>query len=188
MGSGLKSLILQAQQANPDQPITIATLAKLFRDRNGISANQALKANASKQTFKQFLAAHATFELSSLPDGQQIQVTLAKAATGQANGTKTAAATVSGQQAASVQPIQTAQALEQALIKLLWHLSSHQAGGQVSLSLLGTHFAQVHKEPMGKVLTRMGEPKSLPKFLAKCRSLRLQKRGKEWRVALACVS
>ncbi|NJN20253.1 MAG: NYN domain-containing protein [Leptolyngbya sp. RL_3_1] len=186
MGSWLKILILQAQQANPEQPITIATLAKLFRDRNGISANQALKANASNQTFKQFLAAHAAFELSPLPDSQQMQVTLN--ATQETTPVKPAAAQTSGQQTKTPKSIKTAQALEQALIKLLWSLSSHQAGGQVSLSLLGTHFAQIHKEPMSKVLKRIGEPKGLPKFLAKCRSLKLQKHGKEWRVVLACVS
>jgi len=86
------------------------------------------------------------------------------------------------------QKITDARTLEQALVKLLWSLPSKQTGGQVSLSVVGTQFAVVHREPLSKVLKRIGEPKGLPKFLAKCSALRIQKHGKEWRVALVCVS
>jgi|GEM_PF-2923505 hypothetical protein len=84
--------------------------------------------------------------------------------------------------------ITDAYSLEQALVGLLWNLSSHQSGGQISLSMLSVYFAHVYNEPMSKVLKRIGEPKSLPKFLAKCRSLRIQRQDSDWQVALTCVS
>jgi hypothetical protein len=181
----LKILILQEQQANPGQPITIGRLGALFRQRNQIAANQALKANSDYKNLKQFLSAHDAFELSPLPDGQHIEVRL------NAPVSEPAIVDQSTQPStpeAAPKKITDAHTLEQALVKLLWSLSSDQSVSQVSLSALGTAFAQVHQEPLSKVLKRIGEPKGLPKFFAKCRSLRLQKRGKDWRVALACVS
>lgn len=173
----LKILILQEQQANPGQPITIGRLGTLFRHRNQIAVNEALKTNSDYKTLKQFLVAHDAFELSPFPDGQQVEVRLKPPAS-------EPALVVQGTQ----QKITDAHTLEQALVKLLWSLSSTQSGSQVSLSTLGSHFAQVHQEPLSNVLKRIGEPKGLPKFFAKCRSLRLQRDGKDWRVALACVS
>ena len=181
----LKILILQEQQANPGQPITIGRLGELFRQRNQIAANQALKANSDYKTLKQFLAAHDVFELSPLPDGQHMEVRLKAPASEPTIVDQGSQLSTPG---AAPKKIADAHTLEQALVKLLWSLSSGQSGSQVSLSAMGTHFAQVHKEPLSKVLKRIGEPKGLPKFFAKCRSLRLQKQGNDWRVALACVS
>ncbi|MBW4484468.1 MAG: hypothetical protein KME14_18190 [Tildeniella torsiva UHER 1998/13D] len=181
----LKILILQEQQANPGQPITIGRLGTLFRQRNQIAANQALQANSDYKTLKQFLAAHDAFELSPLPDGQHMEVRLKAPASEPAIVDQGSQPSPPG---AAPKKITDAHTLEQALVKLLWSLSSGQSGSQVSLSALGIAFAQVHKEPLSKVLKRIGEPKGLPKFFAKCRSLRLQKHDKDWRVALACVS
>jgi len=89
---------------------------------------------------------------------------------------------------ATTHAITDAYSLEQALVGLLWNLSSHQSGGPISLSMLSVYFAHVYNEPMSKVLKRIGEPKSLPKFLAKCRSLRIQRQDSDWQVALTCVS
>ncbi len=181
MKSWLKILILQEQQANPGQPITVSHLGKLFRDRNQISVNQVLKSNSGCKTLKKFLEAHEGFELSLLPDGHHFEVKL------KASATDPAVSTQNAKQNAP-QRITNAHDLEQALIKILWNLSSEQAGNQIELTVLGTRFAQVYQEPMSKVLKRIGEPKGLPKFLAKCRSIRTQKKGSTWQLALACVS
>ncbi|MBW4463587.1 MAG: hypothetical protein KME47_25595 [Nodosilinea sp. WJT8-NPBG4] len=85
-------------------------------------------------------------------------------------------------------PITDAHRLEQALITLLWRLSSGQTDSQIQLSVLATYFAHVHQESMSAALKRIGEPKGLPKFLAKCRSFKVQQQGQDWRITLACVS
>lgn len=192
MASWLKILMLQAQNVDPAQPITIGNLGKLFRDRNQISANQALQANSDYKTLKQFLSAHPAFDLHPLPDSQHLQVKLKAEATGQATKSQEDAQAQKQQsqkqQETKPPTIKTAQALEQALVKLLLNLSTNQAGSQVDLSSLGSEFTRVHKESMSKVLKRLGEPKGLPKFLAKCRSLRTRKQDKIWWVTLACES
>jgi len=185
MKSWLKILVRQAQQANPGQPITVGQLGKLFRDRNQIAANQALQANSDYKSLKQFLAAHDEFELLPLANNQQLEVRLKSPVTVESPANQGIKSSVAEH---APQKITDARTLEQALVKLLWSLSSKQTGGQVSLSVVGSQFAVVHREPLSKVLKRIGEPKGLPKFLAKCNSLRIQKHGKEWRVALVCVS
>lgn len=187
----LKVLITQEQQANPGQPITIGRLGHLFRDRNQISANGALKANSGYSSLRQFLEDNDMFELSRSPDGQHIVVALTTQI-----GESPPVAEPSGPvfvpqpngDRASPSPITDAQSLEQALITLLWSLSSGQAETQIHLSVLAAYFAHIYQEPMSAVLKRIGEPKGLPKFLVKCRSLRVQQQGQDWRIALACVS
>lgn len=185
MEGWLKILITQEQQANPGKPITVAQLGKLFRDRNQISANQALQASSDYKTLKKFLEAHDVFVLKPLPDHDQLEVTLKVSTEEPAQPTQ-----LSEQSALTVTPlpITNAHTLEQALIKLLWGLSPHHSGGSIRLPVLSTHFAKVYKEPLSQTLKRIGEPKGLPKFMAKCRSLRAQRKGKEWWVALVCVS
>jgi hypothetical protein len=185
MQDWLQTLILQEQQANPGQPITISRLGKLFRDRNLISANQALKANSNYKTLKQFLSAHPAFDLSPLSGGQPVEVRLTASATEQTLTVQDNSQNISR---ATTYPITNAHALEKALVKLLWSLSSGQSNNQISLSVVGTQFANVYHEPLSKVLKRIGEPKGVPKFLAKCNSLRTQKNGKDWWVTLVCVS
>ncbi len=181
---------MQEQQANPGQPITIGRLGHLFRDRNHISANDALKANSGYSSLRQFLEDNDIFELSRSPDDQHLLVTV----------TTSPAADISVEPSVPVlvpladgdgvppPPITDAQSLEQALITLLWRLSSGQADNQIHLSVLAAYFAHIHQEPMSAVLKRIGEPKGLPKFLLKCRSLRVQQQGQDWHIALACVS
>jgi hypothetical protein len=55
----------------------------------------------------------------------------------------------------------------------------------VPLSVLGSTFAQVYRQPMSQALKQIGEPKKLPTFLAKCSSLRLERKGENWYVGLA---
>jgi hypothetical protein len=181
----LKILILQEQQANPGQPITIDHLGKLFRDRNQISANQALNANSDYKTLTQFLTAHSDFELLPLPDGSQPEVRLKPANPDQNSATS---GNLQATQGTPTTKITDAQTLEQALVQLLWSLSSGQSSSQIALSVIGSQFAKVHGEPLSKVLKRIGEPKGLPKFFAKCSSLRIQKHGQNWQVAVVCVS
>ncbi len=191
MKGWLKVLIMQEQQANPGQPITLDRLGQLFRDRNHISAHEALKANSGYRTLRQFLEDNPIFALSPLPDGRQIAVTLASPAL-ESPPSLEPSAPVSGTEpegeGAPPPPITDAPSLEQALITLLWRLSSGQADSQIQLSILAAYFTHVYQEPMSAVLKRIGEPKGLPKFLAKCRSLRVQKQGQDWRITLACVS
>lgn len=191
MKGWLKVLIMQEQQANPGQPITLDRLGHLFRDRNQISANEALKANSSYRTLRQFLEDNPLFALSPLSDGPQIAVTLAPPAV-ESPPSLELSAPVSANQPDGViappPPITDAHSLEQALITLLWRLSSGQADSQIQLSILAAYFTHIHQESMSAVLKRIGEPKGLPKFLAKCRSLRVQKQGQDWRITLACVS
>ncbi|MFQ4135558.1 NYN domain-containing protein [Nodosilinea sp. PGN35] len=187
----LTVLIVQEQQANPGQPITIGRLGHLFRDRNHISANDALKATSGYSSLTQFLSDNDMFELSRSPDGQQTVVTLAIPA-GDNPPAVEPSVPVSvpppGGEGTLPPPITDAQSLEQALIALLWGLSSGQTNTQIQLSVLAAYFAHIHQEPMSVVLKRIGEPKGLPKFLLKCRSLRVQQQGQDWRIALACVS
>ncbi|HZG39260.1 MAG TPA: NYN domain-containing protein [Nodosilinea sp.] len=190
----LKILILQEQQAHPDQPVTLARLGKLFRDRNQISAHAALRANSGYKTLRQFLEAHEAFELSLLPDGQQLAVTLKAPAVPPPAPPPIAALAPQPQgETAPPLPITDAATLEQALVSLLKRLSSGQLSsgqpdGHIRLSVLAAYFAHVYQEPMSAVLKRIGEPKGLPKFLAKCRSLQVQKHSQDWQITLACVS
>lgn len=189
-GRSLKQLLAQAHQDQPDQPITIGHLGKLFRDRHHLSANEALQANSGYKTLGQFLKAHTAFVLSPLPDSRQIAVTF-KASPDNTSVLEPAVAPspLPPQGNAPLPPpITDAQTLEQAIIKLIWGLSSGQPDGQIRLAVLAAYFAHVHQESMSAALKRIGEPKGLPKFLAKCRSLRVQKQGEDWRIALACVS
>jgi hypothetical protein len=190
-GRSLKQLLAQAHQDQPDQPITIGHLGKLFRDRHHLSANEALQANSGYKTLGQFLKAHTAFVLSPLPDSKQIVVTLKAATNDNTPAPQTAdipTPLLPEGLPPVLLPITDAQTLEQAIIKLLWSLSSGQPDGQIRLAVLAAYFAHVHQESMSAALKRIGEPKGLPKFLAKCRSLRVQKQGEDWRIALACVS
>ncbi|MBD1872533.1 NYN domain-containing protein [Nodosilinea sp. FACHB-131] len=193
----LKVLIMQEQQAKPGEPITLGRLGHLFRDRNHISASEALKANSGYRTLRHFLEDHDGFELSRSPDGQHIVVTLATPAKEKTSPLEPAVAIAAspekaegaaGTVALAPPPITDAHSLEQALITLLWRLSSGQTDSQIQLSVLATYFAHIYQEPMSAVLKRIGEPKGLPKFLAKCRSLKVQQQGQDWRITLACVS
>ncbi|MGB3311616.1 MAG: NYN domain-containing protein [Nodosilinea sp.] len=186
MERSLKKLVLEEQQANPDQPITLGRLGTLFRDRNQISVSQTLQTYADYRNLKQFLEALSTFELLPLADGTQIEVRL----TTPEDSLRAAAEDLAEPPfaAATGQPIADTKSLEQALIKLLWNLSSQQSSGSIPLSVLSLHFAHTHQESLSQVLKRLGEPKGLPKFLAKCQALRTYKQGADWQVALACVS
>ncbi|MBE9158248.1 NYN domain-containing protein [Nodosilinea sp. LEGE 06152] len=190
----LKNLILEEQKASPGKPITLGRLGKLFSDRNQVSVGQVLQNYPSYRNLKHFLEAQEGFELCPLPDGFQIEVRLTEVRL-PAPAENTAVPLVPPPNqgleqppAAVPQPIVDTQTLEQALIKLLWSLSSQQTGGTIPLSVLSVHFAHVHQESLSSVLKRIGEPKGLPKFLAKCRSLRIHKQGADWQVAMACVS
>lgn len=198
-GRSLKQLLTQAHQEDPDQPITIGHLGKLFRDRHRLSASEALQANSGYKTLGQFLKSHTAFVLSPLPNSKQIAVTLKTVA----NDTPPLEPAIpiavpqseeglgsEGAVGAAVvpPPITDAHSLEQALITLLWRLSSGQTDSQIQLSVLAAYFAHIYQESMSAALKRIGEPKGLPKFLAKCRSLKVQQQGQDWRIALACVS
>ncbi|MEA5448907.1 NYN domain-containing protein [Leptolyngbya sp. CCNP1308] len=187
----LKQLLTQAHQDDPDQPITMGHLGKLFRDRHHLSASEALQANSGYKTLGQFLKSHNAFVLSPLPNSKQVVVTLKAIANDNPPVPQPAIAPSPlppGGDPPLLLPITDAQTLEQAIIKLLWSLSSGQPDGQIRLAVLAAYFAHVYQESMSAVLKRIGEPKGLPKFLAKCRSLRVQKQGEDWRIALACVS
>ncbi|OKH50216.1 hypothetical protein NIES30_05865 [Phormidium tenue NIES-30] len=196
----LKQLLAQAHQDDPDQPITMGHLGKLFRDRHHLSASEALQANSGYKTLGQFLKSHRAFVLSPLPDSKQIAVTLKAIANNTSPPPEPAVALIVPQLEESLKsegaveaaalppPITDAHSLEQALITLLWRLSSGQTDSQIQLSVLAAYFAHVYQEPMSAVLKRIGEPKGLPKFLGKCRSLKVQQQGQDWRITLACVS
>ncbi len=218
-------LIWQEQKANPDQPLTIDELGKLFRDCHQVSATQAIQANSGYKNLRQFLVAQDELRLYPLPGGKRIAVVWKDydpAADGDlpenvgaevysdTPASDTPAPTVPTTQAdapglellqtaalppqattapdPAAQTITDAHGMEQALVGLLWNLSSHKSGGHISLSVLSTYFAHVYNEPLSKALKRIGEPKNIPKFLAKCRSLRVQQQDKEWQVSLTCVS
>ncbi|MBD1917583.1 MULTISPECIES: NYN domain-containing protein [Cyanophyceae] len=196
----LKQLLAQAHQDDPDQPVTMGRLGKLFRDRHHLSASEALQANSGYKTLGQFLKSHTAFVLSPLPNSKQIAVTLKASANDNTPPLPESAILIAVPQsveslgsegaveAALPPPITDAHSLEQALITLLWRLSSGQTDSQIQLSVLAAYFAHVYQEPMSAALKRIGEPKGLPKFLGKCRSLKVQQQGQDWRIALACVS
>ncbi|NJL47343.1 MAG: NYN domain-containing protein [Leptolyngbyaceae cyanobacterium SM2_5_2] len=223
MKQWLLDLIWQEQNANPDQPLTIDELGKLFRDCHQVSANQAIQANSGYKSLRQFLVAQDELELYPLPGGKRLAVALKGALAPEANlpepfqaaadpppssattaqisshapGLELVQAPVAQSNSLptpisstgpAAQAIHDAQSLEQALVALLWNLSSHQSGASINLSVLSAYFAHVYNEPMSKVLKRIGEPKNLPKFLAKCRSLRVQQQDNGWQVSLTCVS
>ncbi|MBD2114625.1 MULTISPECIES: NYN domain-containing protein [Cyanophyceae] len=195
----LKQLLTQAHEDDPDQPITMDRLGKLFRDRHHLSANEALQANSGYKTLGQFLKFHTAFVLSPLPNSKQIAVTLKTVANDTPPPEPAVAIAIpqpegflgsegAMEAVAMPPPITDAHSLEQALITLLWRLSSGQADSQIQLSVLAAYFAHIYQESMSAALKRIGEPKGLPKFLAKCRSLKVQQQGQDWRIALACVS
>lgn len=190
-GRSLKRLLAQAHQDDPDQPVTMGHLGKLFRDRHHLSASEALQANSGYKTLGQFLKAHTAFVLSPLHNSKQVVVTLKAVAKDNTPAPQTAdipTPLLPEGVPLRLLPITDAQTLEQAIIKLLWSLSSGQPDSQIRLAVLAAYFAHVHQESMSAALKRIGEPKGLPKFLAKCRSLRVQNQGQDWRIALACVS
>lgn len=190
-GRSLKQLLAQAHRDAPDQPITMGHLGKLFRDRHHLSVSEALQANSGYKTLGQFLKSHTAFVLSPLPNSKQVAVTLKTVTNDSPSAPKPTAVPiplVSEGATPLPLPITDAQTLEQAIIKLLWSLSSGQPDGQIHLAVLATYFTHVHQESMSAALKRIGEPKGLPKFLAKCRSLKVQQQGQDWRITLACVS
>lgn len=175
MKSWLRILILQEQQAHPGQPVTIGRLGTLFHERNHIAPNQVLQTYGDT-TLKQLLEADPSFLLTPI-DATTVQVAL---------HATTPAATVPlvASPPSFSGPITDAQTLEQAVLAILTGLVT-QPGGTVALSVLGSTFAQVYRQPMSQVLKQIGEPKGLPKFLAKCASLRLERKGENWHVGLA---
>jgi hypothetical protein len=175
---GWLTILLQKEyQAYPGQPVTIGRLGVLFRDRNHISAKQVLQTYGGPATLKQFLEVDGSFELTPLPDGNSIQVELKSPTAEPAKSCPP-----SSTPPISV-PITNIQALEQAVVSILQGLIS-QPQGTIQLSSLGSTFAQVYQQPMSQVLKQIGEPRGLPKFLAKCSSIRLQQQGKNWQVGL----
>lgn len=178
----LKILILQAQHDQPNQPIKIADLARRFCDRNHVAVNTAIRSVTTAKNLTQFLKTSPQFQLSQISNSQSLQVTLRKPSE------NAAANPVSSAAKPAIAKISDAATLEQAVVKLMWTLSANQAGKSIHLSVLGSEFSKTYQEPMSKVLKRIGEPKGLPKFLAKCHSLRIKKQGKAWQVLLACVS
>jgi hypothetical protein len=182
MKSWLKILVKQAQQVQPNEPITVGYLGKLFRERNQISPSQVLKAHGGNKTLTEFLAADDAFVLTQLPNSSQVIVTLRPSA----DQLDTANLRDSNNSGLS-QPvvITNPKELEKALIKGIQALSSESTGEYVDLSSLCSQFALVHREPISQVLSRIGESKNLPKFLAKCPAIRSRRQDKNWKVALA---
>lgn len=174
MKSWLRILVLQEQQAHPGQPVTIGRLGTLFRERNHIAPNQVLQTYGDVATLKQLLEADPSFVLTPL-DATTVQVAL---------HSPTPESPLAAGPIPFSGPITSAQALEQAVLAVLTGLVT-QPGGTVSLSVLGSTFAQVYHQPMSQVLKHIGEPKKLPTFLAKCSSLRLERKGENWHVGLA---
>ncbi|MGF1519981.1 MAG: NYN domain-containing protein [Nodosilinea sp.] len=181
MKSWLKTLIKQAQQAQPEQPVTVGHLGKLFRDRNQISPSQVLKAHGGHKNLTEFLAAHEAFVLTPLPDSSQVIVTLRPSA----DQLNTADSRNSEVGPGQIVAITNPKRLEQALIEGIQTLSSKAESEYIDLSSLCSHFALVNREPISQVLNRIGESKNLPKFLAKCPTIRSRRQGKNWKVALA---
>jgi hypothetical protein len=174
MKSWLRILILQEQQAHPNQPVTIGRLGALFRERNHISPNQVLQTYGDVTTLKQLLEADPSFVLTPL-DATNVQVAL---------HAPTLERPLSVGPTPFPGPITNVQTLEQAVLAVLAGLVT-QPGGTVSLTVLGSAFAQVYQQPMSQALKQIGEPKKLPTFLAKCSSLRLERKGENWYVGLA---
>ncbi len=177
MKSWLRILVLQEQQAHPSQPVTIGRLGALFRERNHIAPNQVLQTYGDVATLKQLLEADPSFVLTPL-DATTVQVALHPPPTAADMPLDASPA----QPAPG--PITNAQTLEQAVFSVLTGLLS-QPEGTVPLSVLGSTFAQVYRQPMSQALKQIGEPKKLPTFLAKCSSLRLERKGENWHVGLA---
>ncbi|MFH7243834.1 MAG: NYN domain-containing protein [Spirulina sp.] len=174
----LRILILQEHQAHPDQPVTLGRLGTLFHERNHVSANQVLQTYAADTTLKQLLEADSTFVLTPLTeDGTSIQVAL------NLPPLDATTALVPAGPTPLVSPITDVQTLEKAVVAILPSLIN-EPRGTVSLSLLGSTFAQVYHQPMSHVLQRLGEPKGLPRFLAKCSAIRLERQGENWHVGL----
>lgn len=178
--SWLKILILQEYQQHPDTRLTVGYLGKIFRDRNRISVNQVLKAHTGPKTLQKFLEAHEDFELSPTPDANHLQVTLRQ----RSQSPEPPRAPVP----ATKTQILDSTSLEQAIVQLLWSLSSHESGTYIDLPLLGTSFQTEHQESIKTVLKRLNLPQSLPKFLATCRSIRLKQTNKQWQVAISYLS
>ncbi|WP_198806133.1 NYN domain-containing protein [Leptolyngbya sp. BL0902] len=174
----LRILILQEQQANPGQPVTVGRLGALFRERNHIGPNQILQTSGDYATLTQLLEADDTFVLTPAAEGNGVYVAL------KLPSPEGLTALLPKPDQPFAGPITDAQSLEQAILSVLPSLIA-QPGGLVSLSVLSSTFAQVYQQPMNQTLQSIGEPKGLPKFLAKCTSIRLQRKGKDWQVGLA---
>lgn len=174
----LRILILQEQQAHPGQPVTVGRLGALFRERNHISPNQVLQTYGDYATLTQLLEADGDFVLTPATEGNSVHVTL------KLPDLEGLAALLPTSNQPFAGPITDAQSLEQAVLAVLPSLIA-QPGDLVSLTVLSSTFAQVYQQPMNQMLQSIGEPKGLPKFLAKCTSIRLQRKGKDWLVGLA---
>jgi hypothetical protein len=152
-------------------------LGTLFRERNHIAPNQVLQTYGDVATLKQLLETDPGFVLTPI-DATTVQVALhPPPATADIPLEANLAQPFTG-------PITNGQTLEQAVLSVLTGLLA-QPGGTVSLSVLGSTFAQVYRQPMSHVLNHIGEPKKLPTFLAKCASIRLERKGESWHVGLA---
>lgn len=183
----LRSLMRQEQNNHPGQPITLQLLGQLFRDRNQVSIRQVLAAHASTHTLTTFLEAHEWFDLQPCPNTNGWQVILKESTQPPALPPQAASSSASpglSSGAETVAPVTDATTLEQGIVLLLQGGAIAKTDGYVNISHVGVAFHRAYGESLSQALKRVGEPKGLPKFFQKCKSLETRKLQKQWQVKL----
>lgn len=187
LGLWLRSLMRQEHNNHPGQPITLQILGQLFRDRNQISIRQVLAAHASNHTLTTFLEAHEWFDLQPCPHTSGWQVILKESTQPPALPPQAVSSSASPEPSSgteTVAPVTDATTLEQAIVHLLQGGAIAKTDGYVDIARVGVAFHQAHGESLSQALKRVGQPKGLPKFFQKCKSLKTRKLQKQWQVKL----
>ncbi len=192
--AALKELIRSEQQQSGQAWIPLAKISQLFRKQYGFAISQAVTTySPGKKARDLFLERPGDFAVHQ-PPGQEIHISLFQVSASAAAPNQAEISPVVQEQATpssssseatkvkALTPINTATALEAALVQIVKEATANVAGGYVDIAIVGGHFHKRYQQPVTAVLKQLKTNKTFPNFLDACKALKVQRKGTIWQV------
>jgi hypothetical protein len=190
----LKELIRSEQQQSGQAWIPLSKISQLFHKQNEFTISQAVTTHSpGKKARDLFLDRPGDFAVHQPPDHQEIYISLFQVAGGAVPNPVVTRSEAQEQatpvanspnttKVNSAKPFKQVTELEAALVQIVKEATAEVAGGYVDIGVVGTHFYRRYQQPINAVLKQLNGSK-LPAFLASCKALKVQQKGKNWQVA-----
>lgn len=178
----LQEIIKAEQKRTHSQWIKLSRVAALYRENYHLTIHQVVASHFSDYQARDiFLKNPHIFVVHKPSDKSQSYVTLFEIQSPQ--GTESNLG-LTASNSSNVSPIESSEALEQALVKLMQELTANSAQDTVSLSILGSQFNKKYGLPITQLIKKLKPGGNFQKFLTLSSAFNLEKTEKDWKVQL----
>ncbi len=178
----LQEVIKAEQKRTHSQWIKLNRVATLYKETYHLTIHQVVASHFSDYQARDiFLKNPHIFVVHKPSDKSQSYVTLFEI---QQPLVSEGNLKLANSNSSTLSPIESSEALEQALVKLMQELTANSDQDSISISILGSQFSKQYGVPITQLIKKLKPGGNFQKFLMVSRAFNLEKTEKDWKVQL----